>query len=175
MKCTSSLLLASIMLVGSSGCASNMPSIKPVEHVDLSRYMGDWYVIASIPSRPEKHAYNAVETYTLKPDGDVATAFHFREGSFDGEKKEIDSTGIVTQGSGNAVWGVRPFWPLKLQYIVAYLKDDYSQVIVARDKRDYVWVMARTPTLSTTDYNALISRVGKMGYAIKDIRKVPQE
>jgi cyclopropane fatty-acyl-phospholipid synthase-like methyltransferase len=55
--------------------------------------------------------------------------------------------GFVKDGSGNAEWGVQVFWPIKAQYIVAYLKDDYSQTIVARDNRDYTWIMARTPTI----------------------------
>ena len=78
-------------------------------------------------------------------------------------------------GSGNAVWGVQVFWPIKAQYIVAYLKDDYSQTIVARDARDYTWIMARTPTVSAADYDALVARVGRMGYPAAKIRKAPQQ
>ena len=88
--------------------------------------------------------------------------------------KWIHSTAFVTPDSGNAVWGVQVFWPIKAQYIVAYLKDDYSQVIVARDARDYTWVMARTPTVSAADYAALVARVKQLGYSLDDLRKVPQ-
>jgi apolipoprotein D and lipocalin family protein len=167
-------LLASTMMFASiTACASNLPPIKPVPHVDLPRFMGDWYVIAAIPTRFEKHAYNALETYTLEPDGEVATSFHFRKGSFDGPVKTIHSTGFVKPGTGNAVWGVQVFWPLKAQYIVAWLKDDYSQTIVARDARDYTWIMARTPNISPADYEALRRRVAAMGYPLSKIRRVP--
>ena len=175
MKLLSTLLLASTMLFNLGAAASELPPITPVAHVDLPRFMGDWYVIATIPTRFEKHAYDAVEVYTLKPDGHVATSFHFRDGSFDGERKDIHSTGFVKPGSGNAVWGVQVFWPLKAQYIVAWLKDDYSQVIVARDARDYMWVMARTPTIDQADYDALLARVRALGYPMDKVRKVPQQ
>ncbi|GAA0240328.1 lipocalin family protein [Rhodanobacter caeni] len=175
MQLSRTLLMACAMLLSANACANELPPIKPVAYVDLPRFMGNWYVIATIPTRFEKAAYNALEVYTLKPDGDVATSFHFRDGSFDGERKEIHSTGIVKQGTGNAVWGVQVFWPLKAQYIVAYLKDDYSQVIVARDARDYVWVMARTPTISQADHDALLAKVKAMGYPMDRIRKVPQQ
>ncbi|EIM04007.1 MULTISPECIES: lipocalin family protein [Rhodanobacter] len=175
MKLSKSLLMACSVLLSAGACASELPPITPVAHVDLPRFMGNWYVIASIPTRFEKNAYDALEVYTLKPDGDVATSFHFREGSFDGEKKDIHSTGIVKPGSGNAVWGVQVFWPLKAQYIVAWLKDDYSQVIVARDARDYTWVMARTPTIPQADYDALLARVQALGYPMNKVRKVPQQ
>jgi len=155
--------------------ASSLPPIKPVAHVDLPRFMGAWYVIATIPTRFEKNAYNAVETYKLQPDGNIYTAFRFHNGSYDSPVKAIHSTGFVKAGSGNAVWGVQVFWPIKAQYIVAYLKDDYSQTIVARDARDYTWIMARTPTISQADYGALMARVRQLGYSIEDVRKVPQQ
>ena len=175
MKILTTLLLACLMLFNVNTFARELPPITPVAHVDLPRFMGDWYVIATIPTRFEKHAYNAVEVYTLRPDGNVATSFHFRNGSFDGERKEIHSTGFVKPGTGNAVWGVQVFWPLKAQYIVAWLKDDYSQVIVARDARDYMWVMARTPTIAQADYDALLARVRALGYPMDKVRKVPQQ
>ncbi len=175
MNVMKSLLLAgAVALTPGAALANSLPSIQPVTHVDLPRFMGNWYVIATIPTRFEKHAYNAVEVYKLKADGNVATSFHFRDGGFDGEKKDIHSTGFVKDGSSNAVWGVQVFWPIKAQYIVAWLKDDYSQVIVARDARDYVWVMARTPTIPPADYDALLARVQALGYPLDKIRKVPQ-
>lgn len=64
--------------------------------------------------------------------------------------------------------------PIKAQYVVAWLKGDYSQTIIARDARDYAWIMARTPTIPATDYDALVARVVDMGYMAKNIRKVPQ-
>lgn len=175
MKLSKTLLIACAVLVNGGACANDLPPITPVPHVGLSRFMGDWYVIASIPTRFEKNAYNALEVYKLKPNGEVATSFRYRDGSFDGEKKDIHSTGIVKDGTGNAVWGVQVVWPLKAQYVVAYLRDDYSQVIVARDARDYTWVMARTPTVSPSDYKTLVARVNALGYDVSKLRKVPQQ
>ena len=169
------LMACGLVVVSACGQASSLPPIKPVTHVDLPRFMGAWYVIASIPTRFEKNAYNAVETYTLQPDGSIYTAFRFNNGSYQSPVKAIHSTAFVKADSGNAVWGVQIFWPAKAQYVVAYLKDDYSQVIVARDARDYTWVMARTPTISQADYDALLERVRQLGYSIKEVRKVPQQ
>ncbi len=169
------LLMALGLLVAGHAARAAEPPIAPVAHVDLPRFMGRWYVIATIPTRFEKNAYDPVETYTLQPDGSVYTEFHFRDGGFGEPLRAIHSTGFVKPGSGNAVWGVQLFWPLKAQYIVAYLKDDYSQTIVARDARDYTWIMARTPTVSAADYDALVARVVRMGYPAAKIRKAPQQ
>lgn len=161
-------------LVAIAASAASLPPIKPVAHVDLPRFMGKWYLIATIPTRYGKDAYNAVETYTLQPDGNIHTTFRFHEGAFDGPVKHIQSTGYVTPDTGNAVWGVKLFWFLKAQYIVAYLNPDYSEMIVARDKRDYVWVFSRTPQVSQADYADLIDKVRAMGYPMSKLRKVPQ-
>jgi len=168
------VLLVGLLMSASSSHSSDLRPIEPVGPIDLSRFMGQWYVIASIPTRFEKNAYNAVETYTLQPDGNVDTTFRFRNGAFDSPVKTLHSTGYVNGGTGNAVWGVQVFWPIKAQYIVAYLKDDFSQTIIARDARDYTWIMARTPNISPADYDALLLRVVNLGYAGDGIRKVPQ-
>lgn len=86
----------------------------------------------------------------------------------------IHSTGFVKPDSGNALSGVQVFWPIKAQYIVAWLKGDYSQVIVARDARDYTWIMARTPIVSPADCDALFEKVKALGCPMDKIRKVPQ-
>ena len=67
-----------------TGCAA-APPMPPVRHVDLDRFMGDWYVIAHIPSWPERHAYDAVESYRRLPDGRIQTDFRYRKGSFEAD------------------------------------------------------------------------------------------
>ena len=168
------LMVLGLIVSATGACANDLPPIRPVAPIDLPRFMGKWYVIASIPTRFEKSAYNAVETYELQPDGNVDTMFRFRDNAYDTPVKTIRSTGYVQGGTGNAVWGVQVFWPIKAQYIVAYLKDDYSQTIVARDARDYTWIMARTPTIPQADYEALVLRVMNLGYLRAGIRKMPQ-
>jgi apolipoprotein D and lipocalin family protein len=172
-----STLICLCLVFGLAGCRPAMAEkpIKPVTDVDLSRYMGRWYVIASIPTRFERNAYDAVETYRREPDGDIDTSFRFRRGGFEGPAKTIHSTATVVPGTGNGEWKVHLFRVLRLQYIVGWLAPDYSQVIVARDARDYVWLMARTPQVSANDYRAMLARVRAMGYDLRKLRKVPQQ
>jgi len=166
------LLTACFVLVA---CAAGQRSpIRTVPYVDLPRFMGDWYVIAHIPLSPEKNAYNAVESYRLDDDGSIATAFTFRDGGFDGEPKRYEPRGFVTDTQSNAVWGMQFVWPFKGDYRIVYLDTAYTQTIIGREKRDYVWIMARQPTISASDYQRLIELVAREGYDTKQIRKVPQ-
>ena len=66
-----------------------------VKYVDLDKFMGSWYVIAHIPSYPEKNAFNAVETYKLNENGTIATTFTFNEGGYNGSLKVLNPTGFI--------------------------------------------------------------------------------
>lgn len=165
-------LVLSLML---GACASNQPPLAPVDHVDLERFMGDWYVIANIPTFVEKGAHNAVESYELEADGSIATTFVFRKDSFDGEEKIYRPVGFVTDTQSNAIWGMQFIWPIKADYRIVYLREDYSLTVIGRNKRDFVWIMARTPTISDSDYQQMLDLVDSMGYDLGKVEKVPQK
>jgi apolipoprotein D and lipocalin family protein len=136
--------------------------------------MGDWYVIASIPTFLEKNAHNAVESYRQNSDGTIATTFKFNKGSFAGPLKTMRPRGWIRDTATNATWGMQFIWPIKAEYLIAYLNDDYSQTIVARSARDYVWIMARTPQLPAADYDQLVDQVRRLGYDTSQLVRVPQ-
>ncbi|URX61479.1 lipocalin family protein [Luteibacter anthropi] len=163
-----------LMLCPLAAC-STQPPVPRTSSVDVARYMGDWYVIASIPSRFEKGAFNAVESYRLAADGTIQTTFRYRKEKADGDLKTMHATGFAHPGERNAVWGMQFIWPIKAQYVIAWLDPGYRFVIVARDKRDYVWIMAHEPAISGADYAALAGRVAAMGYDVSQLRKVPQQ
>ena len=158
-----------------AACAGRGPEMETVDYVDLERFMGDWYVIANIPTFLEKGAYNAVETYEMNDDGTIATTFTFRDGGLDGEKKEFNAKGFVRDTKTNALWGMRFIWPIKADYRIVYLDDDYSQTIIGRQKRDFVWVMAREPDISDEDYEMLLGVVESLGYDLSKVQRVPQK
>ncbi len=154
--------------------AAGRPPVPTVPKVDLERYMGEWYVIANIPTSYEKEAHNARESYRLNPDGTIATIFTYRKGSFDGPLKTMRPKGFVRDPESNAAWWMQFFWPLKAEYLIAYLSPDYSQTIVARTKRDYVWIMARTPAIPEADYTNLVEKVAELGYDTAKLLRMPQ-
>ncbi|MBN8752898.1 MULTISPECIES: lipocalin family protein [Variovorax] len=157
-----------------AGCAVSPPTIPPVKQVDLQRFMGDWYVIGNIPTRPERNAFNAVESYTLQPDGRIETRFRYREGAFEGPLKTMNPVGSVVPDTGNAVWGMQFIWPVKAEYVIVDLDRDYQLTIIGRSDRDYAWIMARTPSIPEPVYEAAVSRLKTLGYSTDKLRRVPQ-
>lgn len=165
---------AGAALTACSSMAQRAPA-PPLPHanaVDLPRYMGRWYVISNIPTFLERGAVDATEHYTLRPDGSVDIDFRYRR-SPGGSEQSLGSRGFVENGD-NAIWGVQFIWPIRADYRIAWLAPDYSRVIVAREKRDHVWIMARTPTLPQADYEAMVRQVGAIGYDTAQLERVPQ-
>ena len=163
-------------LVG-AGCATQpeRQAIRTESYVDIERFMGDWYVIASIPTFLEKDAFNATERYTLNDDGTIKTTFSFRKGGFGGDQKQYNPRGFIFDTESNAVWGMRFVWPFKSDYRVVYVNDDYSQTIIGRNKRDFVWIMARTPSIPDEDFFSHVQLIQDQGYDTSKLIRVPQQ
>ena len=172
----SSICILPTFLIIMSGCSS--PTYSPIRTesaVDIDRFMGDWYVIACIPTFIETKAYNALESYERGPENRIHTTFTFNKGSFDGPQKKYTPTGFIGEDPSNAVWGMQFVWPIKAEYRIVHVDDSYSQTIIGRSKRDYVWIMARQPAIPDEEYNKLVQIVEEQGYDISQLRKVPQQ
>ncbi len=147
-------------------------TVPVVPAVDLPRFMGPWYVIAVIPTFIEKDIYNAVESYELAPDGTIRTTFTFNKGALDGPAKEMNPKGFVIPGTNNAIWGMQFIWPIKAEYVISHVDANYTETIIARSARDYVWIMARTPTIEEARYRELVGTVGAMGYDVSKLVRI---
>lgn len=167
-------LLAPLALLA-AGCAAAKPIMPTVDHVDLARFSGDWFVIAHIPASVEKNAYNAVESYRVAADGTIETTYTFREGGVDGEQKRYTPRGFVRDHSTNATWGMQFMWPFKMEYLVIFLDEKRGVTVIGRTDRDYVWIMAREPAIPEEEYHRLVAFVGERGYDVTKIRRVPQK
>lgn len=164
-----------IALLAICGCSAALPPLKTVERVDIQRFMGLWYVIASIPTFIETEAYNGVETYTLDPDGSINTVFTFNKGSFGGPFKRYNPRGFIVDRVNNSTWAMQFIWPFRAEYLITELNADFSQTIISRNKRDYVWIMARTPQIRENDYQRLVQLISEQGYDLSKLRQVPQQ
>ncbi len=174
MKTAARSIIILVLMAFMVGCRSH-PPIATVPSVDLERFMGDWYVIASIPTSFEKGAYNALENYRLETNGTVATTFTFKKGAFDGPLKTYTSRAYIRDDSGNAHWGMQFIWPFKAEYRIIFLNQDYTQTVIGRSKRDYVWVMARTPTIPEADFARILDLLTTVGYDTARLQNVPQQ
>lgn len=154
-------ILFTSLLILLAGC-SVMPNERfpHADNVDRQCYMGTWYVIAHIPPRPVDNAYHSIERYEQVEPGIIHTVYTYRDDGFDQELETMKPTGFVVDGTGDAIWGMQFLWPLTMQFVITYVDDNYDTTIVAREKRDHVWIMARTSQIGESGTGRSRSRAG---------------
>ena len=173
-KITKSLLL--FLIIISTSCTTIQNNeLETIEYLDIEKFMGDWFVISVIPTFLEKDIFNAIETYTLNSEGTISTQFSFNKGGFDGDRKTYNPKGFIMDKKSNALWGMQFIWPIKADFRVVYLSDDYSYTIIGRNKRDYVWLMSRSPIMRDEDYSDAMSFIESIGYDMNKIINIPQK
>jgi apolipoprotein D and lipocalin family protein len=145
-------------------------ALTTIDALDVPRYMGKWYEIARYPNWFQKKCVSdSVAEYSLRPDGKVQVINRCRLGN--GEMKE--ATGIVRQVGGSnsaklqvsfvfpwlrfipAVWG---------DYWVIDLDSHYQLVAVSEPSHNYLWILARTPSVDQKIYEAMLSRLKSKGF-----------
>ena len=150
-----SLVLGAALLAGA--CSSGPAPLTAIsQRVDLPRFMGPWYVVASIPIFLEEGAHNAVESYHLGSDGVIETTYRFNQDAFDGPEKVFHPKGFVTDPATNAVWGMQFVWPFKATYLVIYLDEQYRHTVIGVPSRRWVWLMSRTPDVADGDFRQIV-------------------
>jgi apolipoprotein D and lipocalin family protein len=169
------MFVLAVLVSLSIGCTSMKPPLQPVAHVDLPRYMGDWYVIANIPYFAEKDCYDSIESYALRPDGKINNWFRCRKGSFEAPmEQKASAVARVLDTTSNAVWSVRFFKIIPVKYVVVDLDPNYQWVMVGHPSRSYGWIMSRTKTLDDSIYQRILKDITAQGYDPAKFQKVPQ-
>lgn len=168
------LLSLGCLAVLLGGCATAPVPVRTVPHVDLNRYLGNWYVIANIPYLLEKGKVATYDTYSMRPDGRMNNVFTFRKGSFDAPEKSWHGVAWVVNHESNAEWRVRFLWPFYSTYLVLELDPEYRWAVVATPGHKLLWVLARQRHLDDATYAEILKRIAAQGYFLKLVTKVPQ-
>ena len=150
-----------------------MNKLHPVDYVDLDKFMGDWYVIANIPTWIEKGAHNALEQYFWNDKGYIDVVFSFNQDSFAGASKKLTQKAFIYNKISNAEWRIQPFWPLKLPYIVIDLDEEYTYTVIGYPSRKFLWIMSRSKSLNEQTLNKIYEKLDAQGYDTSLIEKVP--
>jgi apolipoprotein D and lipocalin family protein len=169
------LAVASLLIVF-NGCQvmkKNAPETVP--YVDLERYSGLWYEVASYPARFQEGCHCTTAEYTLSSDGSyVSVTNRCRRGSPSGSKSGISGKAFVVKGSGNARLRVQFFWPFRAPYWVVGLAEDYSWALVSGPSRKYLWILSRSPQMEEETYNTILGLLHSKGFDTDKLRLCDQ-
>lgn len=167
-------LLALVACGGLFGCADSRPPLKTVPHVDLQRYLGTWYVIANLPYFLENGKVATADVYTMRDDGTMGNTFVFRRDSLAAPEEQWDGYAWVIDGTGNAEWRVRFWWPLSATYLIIDLDPEYRWAVIGHPSREYFWVLSRTRQMSDEVYDGICARAAAQGYDASKFAKILQ-
>lgn len=156
------------------GCGSPNLPLEVVKKVDLDRYLGKWYEIASFPQSFQKGCNCSTAEYFKTDKGYIRVLNTCKKGSPDGETKTADGKAWVVDTNTNAKLEVSFFWPFKGDYWIIDLADDYSYAVVGHPNREYLWILSRTPQMDVTIYNVILDKIINMGFDISKLNKTVQ-
>ena len=168
--------------MGNLSTKTTLPPLQTVSSCNTAKFMGTWFVIGVKPTYFETTCSNAVEKYTLVPDGsdhDVDIDFQYNNAeAITSPLKSLPQKGWI-EGPNKAdsgEWKVSPFWPVKMPYPIIELDEQsYDYVVIGFPSRQYCWIMSRTPTMKEETYSMLTGRLKtRHQYDLDGLRKVPQ-
>ncbi len=162
-----------LLALALSACAHPGPPLRTVERVDLERYAGTWYEIATIPASFQKGCVASTATYTLRADGEVDVVNRCRSETLDGPERTARGTAWSADPS-NAKLVVQFFWPFRGDYWVIDLGADYEYAVVGHPGRNYLWILSRTPAMSDATYRGILERLAAQGYELSRIVRTLQ-
>lgn len=154
---------------------SNAQALKTVPYVDLQKYSGKWFEIASYPQRFQSGCQCTSAEYTNTDKGYVIVENRCRRESTKGKQSYIKGKAFVENNSGNAKLKVQFFWPFKGKYWIIDLATDYSHAVVSHPNRKYLWILSRTPKISKEIYQKITTRLLEQGFDLTKIQITNQE
>lgn len=155
---------------------SAAPPLETVARVDLDRYQGRWFEIARLPNFFQRKCVGEV-TAEYASIGDGTVSVHNRCVTGEGGVAEVTGVARPADRSGTNARLEVSFLPKWLRWIpftwgdywVIALGEDYDHVLVGTPDRGYLWVLARTPTLSDEVYQALMDRAAAAGFDVQAV------
>ena len=148
--------------------------LQTVKQVDLNRYLGKWFEIASFPQFFQKGCNCTTAEYSLSDKGFVIVENKCNKDSIYGKESYIKGKAFVVKNSGNAKLKVQFFWPFKAKYWIIDLADNYSYAVVGHPNRKYLWILSRTPHMDDIIYQQIIKRLKEKGFDIAKLQKTAQ-
>jgi apolipoprotein D and lipocalin family protein len=175
MKHVATIVAMGFVMFGCAANAKDKPPLTVVDSVDLERYLGKWYEIASYPAWFQKGCTGSTAEYSMMSDGKIQVVNRCRKESLDGPLKESKGKAEVVDTATNAKLKVWFFWPFKGNYWIIDLNPDYQWAVVGEPSRKYLWILSRTPTVDAAIYQGILERLPQKGYDPAKLRRTDQK
>ncbi len=164
-----------LSLIFSMQTATSMSqTLQTVPYVDLKKYAGKWYEIASFPQRFQKGCNCTTAEYTLTDKDYIIVENRCNKDSINGKQSYIKGKVFAAENSGNSKLKVQFFWPFKGKYWIIDLADDYSYAVVSNPNKKYLWILSRKSMLEEAVYNSILIRLNEKGFDLSQLKITKQ-
>lgn len=140
-----------------------------VASVDLQKYIGKWYEVASIPQSFQKQCVaNTTAEYAVVEEGLISVVNSCDTKS--GERSVAEGRAKVEDTVSNSklkVTFVKIFnWVFAFggKYWILDVDANYSYALVGDPTRDYAWILSRTPKVSGEQLSQFEKKLSEEGY-----------
>lgn len=161
------LLLLSLILI--SGCTGLPRGVEPVTGFEVNRYLGKWHEIARLDHSFERGLTDVTAEYSRREDGGLRV-LNSGYNADTGQRQSAEGKAYFIESPDVGRLKVSFFGPFYGGYnIIALDKDNYSYVMIAGNSFDYLWILARDPTLDPDILQSLLDQAHSMGFATENL------
>lgn len=157
-----------------SAAIAAAPAPRTVDHVDLDRYLGGWYEVASFPAWFQRGCTGTTAEYSLRDDGKIRVVNRCFAHTLDGRQRTANGRAKVVDGSNGAKLKVSFFGPFWGDYWVLGLDEAYAWAVVGSPDRDYLWILSRSPRLDAEAFARAKAAAEAQGFDLSRLQATPQ-
>lgn len=147
---------------------------RPVSLVDLNRYIGTWYEIASIPQSFAQNCFCTRAEYSLKKNGGIKVLNTCNKKSIYGRLSEARGNAKVANKKTNSELKVSFFGPFYGDYWIIGLEENYEYAVVSNREGSSLWILSRTPQMKMEDFNEALLIAKSNGIDTSKLRYMEQ-
>ncbi|WP_426359278.1 lipocalin family protein [Pseudocolwellia sp. HL-MZ19] len=164
------LLIISTFLL--SSCLGMPEAVKPVSDFELQNYLGKWYEVARLDHPFERGLSKVSAEYSLKDDGGVKVIN--RGLSEDKEWSQAEGKAYFVKDTTQGYLKVSFFGPFYGSYVIFELDENYQYAFVSGPDTEYLWLLARTPTVDEKVLEKFVAMSKERGFNTENIIYVEQ-
>lgn len=173
--------IATAQTTGPTSAAQPPAPLVTIPSLDVTRYMGTWFEIAKYPNRFQKKCIADTRAdYQLQPSGTVQVTNRCRTANGEMDEAVGEARQIGPATSPKLQVRFAPAWLSLLPFVwgnywVIDLDEAYQLVAVGEPKREFLWILSRTPTVNAAAYDALVARLQRMGFDPNQLERTPHK
>lgn len=165
------LFIAVVVLF--SSCMTSKSTPTQVGNVNLEKYAGLWYEIASFPASFQEGCKCTTAEYQITEKGWVRVINSCRRDAVDGKLSVAKGRAFPVEGSNNTKLKVQFFWPFRGDYHIIMLAEDYSWAVVVSGQK-YLWILNRAPQMDEKLFNEITIKLSADGYDMSRLQRTVQ-